>query len=135
MQFDTQRSFSPTISSELYNAMLDIVEVLVTSHIYSGSFDWVANPDATHSLVENALSFDDLTKRYVEFVNRLTPGSDNDAYMPIMEPHIGTIVEIYQTIPAGRATDSGYVDAEYIEPMDKFLSRKELRNIISEVAQ
>ena len=135
MQFDTQRSFSPTISSELYNAMLDIVEVLGTSHIYSGSFDWVANPDATHSLVENALSFDDLTKRYVEFVNRLTPGSQNDAYMPIMEPHIGTIVEIYQTIPAGRATDSGYVDAEYIEPMDKFLSRKELRNIISEVAQ
>lgn len=135
MQFDTQRSFSPTISSELYNAMLDIVEVVSTSHLYSGSFDWVANPDANHRLVDNALSFDALTKEYVEFVNRLTPGSDNDLYMAVMEPHVGTIVEIYQGVPIGRMGDGGYVDAEYVEPMDKFLSRKELRNIISEMAQ
>jgi tetratricopeptide (TPR) repeat protein len=135
MQFDTQRSFSPTISSELYNAMLDIVEVVSTSHLYSGSFDWVANPDANHRLVDNALSFDALTKEYVEFVNRLTPGSDKDAYMAVMAPHIGNIVEIYEGVPVGRVADGGYVDAEYVEPMDKFLSRKELREVISQWAE
>ena len=134
MQFDTQRSFSPTISSELYNAMLDIVEVVSASHLYSGSFDWVANPDANRVLVADALSFDDLVGEYVAFVNRLTPGSANDAYMPIMEPHIGTIIDIYQTLPVDRMTEGGYNEACYLETMDKFLSRKELREIISEIA-
>ena len=131
MQFDTQRSFSPTISSELYYAMIDIVDVLNASQRYSGSFEWVANPDASRSLVENALQFDELAKRYVEFVNRLTPGSDSDAYMRVMQPHIENIVYIYEELPYNRTTDGGYVDAAYIEPMDKFLSRKELRAIIS----
>ncbi len=135
MQFDTQRSFSPTISSELFNAMLDIIEIVSTSHLYSGSFDWVANPDENRPLVDNALSFDKLVKDYVAFVNSLTPGSDKDIYMRVMEPHVGNIVDIYQTVPVGRVSESGYVDAEYVEPMDKFLSRKELRNVISSVAQ
>jgi hypothetical protein len=135
MQFDTQRSFSPTISSELFNAMLDIIEIVSTSHLYSGSFDWVANPDENRPLVDNALSFDKLVKDYVAFVNSLTPGSDKDIYMRVMEPHVGNIVDIYQTVPVGRISESGYVDAEYVEPMDKFLSRKELRNVISSVAQ
>ena len=135
LQFDTQRSFSPTLSTELFNAMLDIIEIVNTSHLYSGSFDWVANPDETHRLVDNALSFDKLAMQYVEFVNRLTPGSDKDVYMRVMEPHISNIVDIYQTVPVGRMTEGGYVDAEYVEAMDKFLGRKELRGIISELVE
>ena len=135
MQYDTQRSFSPTLSSELYNAMLDIIEVVSTSHLYSGSFDWVANPDESRKLIDNALSFDNLVAEYVAFVNSLTPGSDKDVYMRVMEPHVGNIVEIYQTIPVGRVSESGYVDAGYVEPMERLLSRKELRSVISSVAQ
>ena len=135
MQYDTQRSFTPTLSSELFNAMLDIIEVVSTSHLYSGSFDWVANPDESRHLVDNALSFDDLVAEYVAFVNSLTPGSDKDIYMRVMQPHVGNIIDIYQTIPVGRVSEGGYADAGYVAPMEKLLSRKELRNIISEVAQ
>ena len=130
MQFDSQRSFSPSLSSELYNAMLDIIEVVDTSHLYSGSFDWVANPDENRRLVDNALSFDKLVTKYVAFVNRLTPGSDKDPYMRLMEPHIENILNIGESLPMGRVGESGYVDAEYVEAMEKFLQRKELRDVI-----
>ncbi len=134
LQYDSQRALSPTLSSELFNAMLDIIEVVGTSHHYSGSFDWVANPDAKRPLTENPLSFDKLVSRYIAFVNRLTPGNVNDAYLKVMEPHISNIIDIYQTIPVGRVSDSGYVDAEYVDVMNQFLDRAELRDVISEIA-
>ncbi len=133
LQYNSRESFSPTVSSELYNAMLDIIEVVNLSHIYAGSFDWVANPDNSRKLVDDALSFDRLTNDYINFVNRLTPGDDKDLYMRLMEPHIGNIIEIYRSLPVSRFTDGGVVDAEYVEPMDKLLSRRELQDMISEM--
>ncbi len=133
LQYNTKDSFSPLVSTELFNAMLDIVEVISLSHLYSGSFEWVANPDASRLLIDNQLSFDRLATDYVNFVNRLTPGDDRDPYMPIMEPHLSNVVEIYRTLPASRLTGDGVVDADYIEPMDKLLSRRELQTIISEM--
>ena len=134
LQYDSQRALSPSLSVALYDAMLDIIEVVGTSHHYSGSFDWVANPDPKRPLTPNALSFDRLVTRYVTFVNRLTPGNVRDNYLRVMEPHIGNIIDIYQTIPVGRVSDSGYVDAEYVDVMNKFLDRAELRDVISDIA-
>ena len=134
LQYNTRESLSPTISMELYNTMLDIIEVVNLSHIYSGSFEWVANPVADRALVANQLSFDRLAKDYITFVNRLTPGDANDAYMRLMEHHIANVVEIYRTLPASRLTGEGVVDAEYVEVMDKLLSRRELQDIINEIA-
>ena len=134
LQYNTRESLSPTISMELYNIMLDIIEVVNLSHIYSGSFEWVANPVADRALVANQLSFDRLAKDYITFVNRLTPGDANDVYMRLMEQHIANVVEIYRTLPASRLTGEGVVDAEYVEVMDKLLSRRELQDIINEIA-
>lgn len=133
MQYNSKDSFSPSISSEMYNAMLDIIEIVNLSHLYSGSFEWVANPDAGRKLTDNALSFDRLVNDYVAFVNRLTPGDDRDLYMRIMEPHIGNIVEIYRSLPSSRLVDGNVVDAGYVEPMDKLLGRRELQTIIGEM--
>lgn len=133
LQYNTRESLSPTISSELYNTMLDIIEVVNLSHLYAGSFEWVANPAADRKLVENQLSFDRLTKDYIAFVNRLTPGDERDVYMRLMEQHIGNVVEIYRTLPASRLTSEGVVDADYVEAMDKLLSRRELQGIINDM--
>ena len=56
LQYASYDSFSMRISDELYNAMLDIIETLDTSHLLAGSFDWVANGDAAEPLVEEALN-------------------------------------------------------------------------------
>ena len=129
MQYDTQYSFTPTISTELYNAMLDIVEI-VDSSLMAGSFDWVANPAEGKQLIENHVSFDELVAQYVDFVNRLTPGDAEASYMVVMKPHISNILEIYQMLPVERITNSGYVNAEYLEAMEKFLYRSELSSIV-----
>lgn len=130
MQYDSQYSFSPTISSELYDAMLDMVEI-VDSSLLSGSFDWVANPSEGKSLVENQVAFDELVADYVEFVNRLTPGDPKASYMVVMEPHVLNILDIYQRLPVERLTESGYVAADYLDAMERFLNRPELSGIIS----
>ena len=122
LQFARYDSFSMTISEELYNAMLDIVETLDTSHILAGSFDWVANGDAEHPLVEEALHFDSLVADYVTAVKRLTPSSVDDPQMALMEGHICNLYEIYTTLPPTRTV--GGVDglATYLADIEKFLS-------------
>ena len=131
LQYNTKDSLSPTISSGLFNAMFDIIEVVNLSHAYSGSFEWVANPQPNNKLAENQLSFDRLVTDYINYVNRLTPGDKSSPYMRLMEPHISNIIEICLTLPSSRLVDGQIVDAEYVEPMDKLLNRRELQDIIA----
>ena len=133
LQFNTKNSLSPTVSSELFNAMLDVIEVVKISHHFSGSFEWVANPAENSKMVENQLSFDRLATDYINFVNRLTPGDENDVYMRLMEPHISNVIEIYSTLPSSRLVNGQVVDAEYVEPMEKLLGRRELQDMISDM--
>lgn len=133
LQYNTRESISPTVSSELYNAMLDIIEVINHSHLYAGSFEWVANPDPGRALMDNQLSFDRLAKEYISYVNRLTPGDERDPYMQLMQYHVSNVVEIYRSLPASRLTELGIVDAEYVEEMETLLSRRELQELINQM--
>ena len=133
LQYNTRESISPSVSSELYNSMLDIIEVVNHSHLYGGSFEWVSNPDPSRKLVDNQLSFDRLAKDYISYVNRLTPGDERDPYMNLMQYHVSNVVEIYRSLPSTRLKEGGVVDAEYVEEMDALLSRRELQDLINQM--
>jgi hypothetical protein len=133
LQYNTRESISPSVSSELYNSMLDIIEVVNHSHLYGGSFEWVSNPAPSRKLVDNQLSFDRLAKDYISYVNRLTPGDERDPYMNLMQYHVSNVVEIYRSLPSTRLKEGGVVDAEYVEEMETLLSRRELQDLINQM--
>ena len=124
LQYASYDSFSMRISDELYNAMLDIIETLDTSHLLAGSFDWVANGDAAEPLVEEALNFDALAQDYVAAISRITPSTydENDPQMIVIERHICNIFEIYNSLPAVRATAEGENYASYINAAEQLLT-------------
>ena len=132
LQYNTRKSLSPSVSIELFNSMYDILEVVNLCCELAGSFDWVANPEAGRQLVDNQLSFDRLAKDYITYVNRLTPGSEYDLYMELMQHHVGNVVKIYTQLPSARLTSGGIVDAEYVEEMKTLLGRRELQKLINE---
>ena len=132
LQYATLRSFTPTISSEMYNAMLDIIEVLILSHEQAGSFDWVAGTDETHLLTANALIFDNLVAQYLKSIERLTPASIDDPAMALVEMHLCNLFEIYSNLPSVRYTAEGETDAEYVDDIVKFLERPEVYDILME---
>ncbi|MEE1148623.1 MAG: hypothetical protein UHN93_05145, partial [Alistipes sp.] len=113
LQYATYDSFSYAASDELYNKMLDIIETLNTSHMLSGSFDWVANGDVEIALVENPLNFDKLVVDYLAAIKRLAPEDVNDPAMALVEGHICNLYEIYSTLPASRFIDGKDAPAPY----------------------
>ena len=122
LQFATYESFSPVISEELYNVMLDIIETLDTSHMLAGSFDWVANGDNEKPLVDDALEFDRLVNDYLKAIARLTPSSVDDPQMMLMEGHICNLYEIYSVLPQTRYEDGVEDIASYLEGIEELLS-------------
>ena len=122
LQFARYDSFSTIISEELYNAMLDIIETLDTSHILAGSFDWVANGDTERPLVDAPLIFDELVVSYLNAVKRLTPSSIDDPQMALMEGHICNLYEIYSALPPTRFLGGVDSEAPYLADMERFLS-------------
>lgn len=137
LQYATTASFTPTISDELYNVALDLIEVLRTSHEVAGSFDWVANPDPNpeYRLIEDQASFDDVMVRYVEAMNRLTPGDKDDVRMVVMQRHIANLFDVYSYIPSVRYGGGYEADAQYVEALDNYLNRSEVYDVIAEMYQ
>ena len=131
LQFATYESFSMVISDKLYNAMLDIIEALDTTHMLAGSFDWVANGGAETELVDKPLNFDKLVQSYLSAVNYLTPKSVDDPQMALMEGHICNLFEIYNSLPLGRIVGDRTVPAEYIYELEDFLSQPSQYEILS----
>ena len=131
LQFATYDSFSMTISDKLYNAMLDIIETLDTSHMLAGSFEWVANGGAEAGLVEQPLNFDALAYNYLSAVRYLTPSDIDDPQMALMEGHICNLFEIYNGLPLSRMIGGRSIPAEYIYEMEDFLSQPAQYDILS----
>ena len=130
LQYATYSSFTPKVSSELYNAMLDIIEVLILSHEQAGSFDWVAGVDSDHLLVNNALIFDQLVAHYLKAIQRLTPASADDPAMAMVESHIYNLFEIYSSLPSVRYTAAGESDAIFIKDLVEFLERPDIYDML-----
>ena len=122
LQFARYDTFSPIISEELYNAMLDIVETLDTSHLLAGSFDWVANGDTERPLVTEPLIFDELVVSYLNAIKRLTPSSIDDPQMALVEGHICNLYEIYSSLPPTRYIAGRDSEAPYLADIETFLS-------------
>ena len=131
LQFATYDSFSTVISEKLYNAMLDIIETLDTSHMLAGSFEWVANGGAEAGLVENPLNFDALVYSYLNAVRRLTPSDIDDPQMAIMEGHICNLFEVYDGLPLSRIVGNRNAPAEYLYELEDFLSQPAQYDILS----
>ena len=123
LQYATYDSFSMAISEELYNAMLDIIETLDTSHLLAGSFEWVANGGNDAGLVEQPLNFDKLVAGYLNAVSRLTPSDIDDPQMALMEGHICNLFEIYNSLPLSRVVGGKSAYAEYAIELEDFLSQ------------
>ena len=131
LQFATYDSFSMTISDKLYNAMLDIIETLDATHMYAGSFEWVANGGDEAGLVKNPLNFDSLVTSYLNAMRELTPSDIDDPQMALMEGHICNIFEIYDGLPLGRIVNGRNDFAEYAFEMEDFLSQPAQYDILS----
>ena len=131
LQFATYDSFSMTISDKLYNAMLDIIETLDTSHMLAGSFEWVANGGAEAGLVENPLNFDNLVYSYLDAVRSLTPADIDDPQMALMEGHICNLFEIYNGLPLSRIVSGRNAPAVYIYELEDFLSQPAQYDILN----
>ena len=131
LQYATYRSFTPKISDELYNAVLDIIETLRLSHEVSGSFDWVAGTDSELMLVENALIFDNLVEAYLEAIKRLTPADSSDFAMSLVELHICNLFEIYSNLPAARYNNDGESTAKYVDALIQYLERPEVYDVLT----
>ncbi|MBO7313780.1 MAG: hypothetical protein J6U48_06080, partial [Alistipes sp.] len=123
LQYATYDSFSMAISEELYNAMLDIIETLDTSHLLAGSFEWVANGAAEDALVENPLNFDALVSNYLKAIARLTPSDIDDPAMALVEGHICNLFEIYDGLPLSRIVGGRSAHADYGYDLEEFLSQ------------
>lgn len=130
LQYATKNSFTPTISDELYNVVLDILDVLRISHEVAGSFDWVANTDSEHAIVEGQASFDEVMQRYVTAIDRITPADSNDPRMALFEMHISNIFDVYSYIPSVRYVDGRDVDAVYVDAVNRYLDRSEVYDVI-----
>ena len=124
-------SFSMTISDKLYNAMLDIIETLDTSHMLAGSFEWVANGGAEAGLVENPLNFDALVQGYLAAMKRLTPDDIDDPQMALMEGHICNLYEVYNGLPLSRILNGRSMPADYAYDLEEFLSQPAQYDILS----
>ena len=122
LQFATYDSFSMVISDKLYNAMLDIIETLDTSHLLAGSFEWVANGGTEEALVENPLNFDRLVSSYLDAISRLTPSDIDDPAMALVEGHICNLFEIYDGLPISRIVAGRSTPAEYGYALEEYLS-------------
>lgn len=122
LQFATFDSFSMAISEELYNAMLDIIETLDTSHLLAGSFEWVANGGTEEVLVENPLNFDRLVSSYLDAISRLTPSDIDNPAMALVEGHICNLFEIYDGLPISRIVAGRSTPAEYGYALEEYLS-------------
>ena len=131
LQFATYDSFSMTISDKLYNAMLDIIETLDTSHMLAGSFEWVANGGSDAGLVDNPLNFDKLVNSYLVAMSRLTPDDIDDPQMALMEGHICNLFEIYDGLPLSRIANGKSLPAEYVYMLEDFLSQPAQYDILS----
>ena len=131
LQFATRSSFTPMVSNELYNVALDVIEVLRTSHDVAGSFDWVANPTADSGTAQ--LSFDDMMLHYITAIDRITPADSTDPMMSVMTMHISNLFDVYSTLPATRYVEGREVDANYIEALDRYLSRPEVYEVVLEL--
>ena len=123
LQYATYDSFSLAISEELYNAMLDIIETLDTSHMLAGSFEWVANGGVEDALVENPLNFDALVCSYLEAISRLTPGDIDDPAMALVEGHICNLFEVYDGLPLSRIVAGRSAHADYAYDLEEYLSQ------------
>ena len=123
LQYATYDSFSMAISEELYNAMLDIIETLDTSHLLAGSFEWVANGAAEDALVENPLNFDALVSNYLKAIARLTPSDIDDPAMALVEGHICNLFEIYDGLPLSRIVGGRSAHADYGYDLEEYLSQ------------
>lgn len=123
LQYATYDSFSLAISEELYNAMLDIIETLDTSHMLAGSFEWVANGGVEDALVENSLNFDALVCSYLEAISRLTPGDIDDPAMALVEGHICNLFEVYDGLPLSRIVAGRSAHADYAYDLEEYLSQ------------
>ena len=131
LQYTTYRSFTPMISDQLYNAVLDIIEALRLSHEVSGSFDWVAGTDSEMLLVENALIFDNMVEAYLEAIKRLTPADSEDVAMSLVELHICNLFEIYSNLPSSRYAADSNGTAKYIDALVEYLERPEVYDILT----
>ena len=131
LQFATYENFSMTISDKLYNAMLDIIETLDTTHMLAGSFDWVANGGEEAGLVALPLNFDALAHSYLSAMAKLTPSDIDDPQMALMEGHICNIFEIYDKLPLGRVVNGQGDYAEYALEMEEFLSQPAQYDILT----
>ena len=131
LQYATYDSFSMTISDKLYNAMLDIIETLDTTHMLAGSFEWVANGGDEAGLVEEPLNFDTLVHNYLSAVANLTPSDIDDPQMALMEGHICNLFEIYNGLPLSRIANGEALPAEYIYELEDFLSQPAQYDILS----
>ena len=120
-----------TISDKLYNAMLDIIETLDTSHMLAGSFEWVANGGSDAGLVDNPLNFDKLVNSYLVAMSRLTPDDIDDPQMALMEGHICNLFEIYDGLPLSRIANGKSLPAEYVYMLEDFLSQPAQYDILS----
>lgn len=123
LQYATYDSFSYAISEELYNAMLDIIETLDTSHLLAGSFEWVANGTTEDALVERPLNFDTLVNSYLDAISRLTPSDIDDPAMALVEGHICNLFEIYDSLPLSRVVAGRNAPAEYSYALEDYLSQ------------
>lgn len=123
LQYATYDSFSYAISEELYNAMLDIIETLDTSHLLAGSFEWVANGTTEDALVERPLNFDSLVNSYLDAISRLTPSDIDDPAMALVEGHICNLFEIYDSLPLSRVVAGRNAPAEYSYALEDYLSQ------------
>ena len=119
------------ISDKLYNAMLDIIETLDTSHMLAGSFEWVANGGAEAGLVDNPLNFDGLVYSYLDAVRRLTPNDIDDPQMALMEGHICNLFEVYDGLPLSRIINGKNAPAAYAYELEDFLSQPAQYDILS----
>lgn len=119
LQFGNVESFSATINRELNLAMMDIIDVLIDTNTYAGSYEWVANTEK--------FKFDELVLNYINTINNLTPRSTKDTQFALMESHIFNAYKIYYYFDY-------LADTKYHKDLVKFLTRPEVKAVIEAYA-
>ena len=134
LQFCNIDTFSSTVNRELNFAMLDIIDVMKEAVDVAGSYEWLANPTKEDALVENPLQFEVLVKNYVNAIDKITPNSERDPKLALLEAHIFNIYSIYYYLDF--SPQLGYEGPEtlYHRDMVKFLNRKEVKAMIQAYA-
>ena len=134
LQFCNIDTFSSTVNRELNFAMLDIIDVMKEAVDVAGSYEWLANPTKEDALVETPLQFEVLVKNYVNAIDKITPNSERDPKLALLEAHIFNIYSIYYYLDFSPQLGYDGPETLYHRDMVKFLNRKEVKAMIQAYA-